>query len=197
MSELLLLSGGIDSLALAVWRKPIRCLTIDYGQRPARAEIAASAQVCQALGIRHDVLTVPLHLVGSGALAGTQQAPVSPHPEFWPFRNQFLITLGAMAALRHGLTQVMVGSVKSDCRHVDGSPGFIAAMAGLLAHQEGAITLDAPAIGLSSAELVQISGIPPDLLGWAHSCHTADIACGQCPGCHKHSETMQALGWNR
>jgi 7-cyano-7-deazaguanine synthase len=197
MSELLLLSGGIDSMALAVWRRPTRCLTIDYGQRPARSEIAAAAQLCQVLGLRHEILQIPIGILGAGVLAGTEAVSSSPHPEFWPFRNQLLITVGAMAAVRDGLTTVLIGTVRSDRRHVDGSPRFIEAMTAILEQQEGSIALEAPAIGLTSLELVLASGISIDLLGWAHSCHAADLACGNCPGCAKHSDTMQALGWDR
>jgi len=48
MSDLLLLSGGIDSVAIAAWKRPEICLTIDYGQRSARAEIRSSMQVCKS-----------------------------------------------------------------------------------------------------------------------------------------------------
>jgi 7-cyano-7-deazaguanine synthase len=35
------------------------------------------------------------------------------------------------------------------------------------------------------------------VLGWTHSCHTGPLACGQCPGCIKHSNLMEELDWNR
>jgi len=35
----ILLSGGLDSIALAYWLRPQIAVTIDYGQRPARAVI--------------------------------------------------------------------------------------------------------------------------------------------------------------
>lgn len=38
----LLLSGGLDSTAIAAWQRPDVCVTVDYGQRPARGELAAS-----------------------------------------------------------------------------------------------------------------------------------------------------------
>jgi hypothetical protein len=39
LSEVLLLSGGIDSSALAAWRRPTQTLVIDYGQISAPGEI--------------------------------------------------------------------------------------------------------------------------------------------------------------
>jgi len=197
MSELLLLSGGIDSISLAAWRHPKICLTVDYGQRPAKAEIAAASEVCRALGLVHHIIRIPLGEIGCGVLAGALPSTASPNPEFWPFRNQLLITVGAMFAMKHSLARVLIGTVKSDQRHADGRATFVAQMTELLALQEGNIALEAPAIGLTSAQLVEMSTISPAVLGWAHSCHTSNIACGHCPGCNKHSETMQALGWNR
>jgi 7-cyano-7-deazaguanine synthase len=195
MSELLLLSGGIDSVAIAAWRRPACCLTIDYGQRPAGAEIESAQEVCRRLGLLHEVIRVPINELGSGALAGRPPSEFSPHEEFWPFRNQFLLTLGAMYAMLHSLNSVLIGTVRNDGRHADGSPAFLNRIADLVAQQEGRISITAPAIDLSTVELVNISNVEPSVLGWAHSCHTSQVACGHCPGCNKHAETMAALGW--
>lgn len=197
MSELLLLSGGIDSIAIAAWRRPARCLTIDYGQQPASAEIESAAEVCRQLGLVHDVVQVPINGLGSGALAGRPGSEFSPHVEFWPFRNQFLLTLGAMCAMRYSLQRVLIGTVLSDQRHADGSVDFLSQIAALTLLQEGKIEISAPAIRLTSPELVKISEVDSSILGWAHSCHTSNLACGTCPGCTKHSETMRAIGWER
>jgi 7-cyano-7-deazaguanine synthase len=197
MSEVLLLSGGIDSIALAAWRRPAYCLTIDYGQLPAASEIAASSMVCEALGLTHEILRIPIAQLGAGVLAGKPQSPASPNPEFWPFRNQFLITLAAMKALDLQSERVIIGTVASDKRHADGNENFVLQMSALLRMQEGSIMLDAPAIKYSSLALVRESRIDLSVLAWAHSCHRSNIACGHCPGCSKHSEIMQSIGWNR
>jgi 7-cyano-7-deazaguanine synthase len=196
-SELLLLSGGIDSIAIAAWRRPAVCMTIDYGQKPASAEVQAAARVCAELGLYHEVLRIPLGGVGSGQMAGEVQSPHSAHAEFWPFRNQFLITVAGMLAMKMLCNKILIGTVVSDRRHADGSPKFLSGLSDLLALQEGAIELMAPASELSSKALVDISGINLSLLSWAHSCHTASMACGHCPGCIKHSEVMQQLGIGR
>jgi len=197
MSEVLLLSGGIDSIAIAAWRRPAHCLTIDYGQVPAASEIAASSSVCSALGLTHEVLRVPIAQLGAGVLAGKPPSTASPNPEFWPFRNQLLVTLAAMVAIERHSAKVLIGTVASDKRHADGSEDFILRLNALLEMQEGGVTLEAPAIKLSSLDLVHESGIDLSVLAWAHSCHSSNAACGYCPGCTKHSEVMQAIGWNR
>lgn len=197
MSNLLLLSGGIDSAALASWLRPDVCLTIDYGQRAAAAEIQASRQICADLSLRHEVLTAHIPSLGAGDMAGTAPTMHSPNSEFWPFRNQYLITLGAMAAVKYACKHVLIGTVSTDDRHADGSVQFIGTMDALLALQEGEIHLVAPAKHLTTAELVKQSRLSQATLGWTHSCHTGDLACGNCRGCAKHSEVMAELGLSR
>ena len=64
----LLLSGGIDSAAVAAWKHPDIALFIDYGQRSAFAERRAARAVAAELGIRHHELTVGLDALGAGVL---------------------------------------------------------------------------------------------------------------------------------
>ena len=194
MARLLLLSGGIDSIALAAWRRPELCLTVRYGQSAADAEVQSSARACQELGLRHEVLEAELPLLGSGCMAGQTASPHSPHEEFWPFRNQYLITLAGMVAIKAGLSEILIGTVVTDRRHADGSPGFLRAIHEVIEMQEGAIQVLAPAAELTSEQLVKQSGISMAVLGWAHSCHTSALACGNCPGCMKHSQVMSSLG---
>jgi 7-cyano-7-deazaguanine synthase len=194
MNSAILLSGGMDSIALAYWTKPRFAITIDYGQRSAGGELRAAAAIAAELQIEHFVVTADLRALGSGDLAGTPALSVAAVPEWWPFRNQLLITIGAMKAVAIEAGRLMIGVVKSDASHADGRPGFIEAMSRTLQLQEGSITVDAPAIKLTTSELIVQSGIPLDLLAWAHSCHVAEYACGICRGCRKHYATYEELG---
>lgn len=194
--ELLLLSGGLDSTALAVLRCPSNALTIDYGHVCAEAERVAARTVCDLLGITHHTLTIDCSAIGAGLLAG-QDIPDQTSSgrdehgaaaEFWPFRNQLLATLAAGVAYRLGLKRVVLGCVSSDReRHVDGSPAFVEALAAVTRMQEGGIDVVAPASELTTQDLIELAEVPLSLLGWTHSCHTANLACGSCPGCRKRS----------
>lgn len=197
MTDLLLLSGGLDSTALAIIHRPALCLTIDYGQRAAAGEIQAALEICREIGLRHEVLPLQLPELGAGLMAGERESALSEHPEFWPFRNTLLITLGAMFAAKHGLNRVLIGTSATDNRHRDGSPAFVRGMAEVVRMQEGSIEVVAPALDEDALSLILRSRAPASVLAWAHSCHVGAIACGQCPGCHKHSNTLEALGWNR
>jgi 7-cyano-7-deazaguanine synthase len=182
----ILLSGGMDSTALAWWLRPPVAFTIDYGQVCAAGEIRAAAAVADAIGANHEVIRVDCGALGSGDLAGSPALEIAPIPEWWPFRNQLLVTLAAMRALSLGVDTLLVGSVATDSQHRDGTPEFFNTLDVLLRNQEGGIRVHAPALQLTSAELVLQSGIPRSVLAWAHSCHTNSLACGECRGCTKH-----------
>ncbi len=190
---ILLLSGGIDSAALAFWKKPSAAFTIDYGQVSAAGEIRASSQIAKELGIHHEVIRVDCHSLGSGDLAATPAHPEAPASEWWPYRNQLLITLAAMKAISIGANRLIVGTVKTDSFHADGTSLFYEHLDRLLSIQEGSLRVETPAIHITSAELVRQSGIPAPIIGWTHSCHKSPYSCGSCRGCWKHQSVLHEL----
>src|SRR5690606_38589228 len=110
------------------------------------------------------------------------------------YRNQLLITLVAMQSLSAGVRTILIGTVASDASHQDGTREFVATIDRLLKCQEGGLSVEAPAIALSTAELIRVSGVPLDLLAWAHSCHTGNTSCGQCRGCNKYLNVYESIG---
>ncbi|WP_111894920.1 7-cyano-7-deazaguanine synthase [Acinetobacter sp. MB5] len=196
MKSVLLLSGGMDSTAIAWWKRPDYALTIDYGQLAAEAEISASRSICQYLNIPHHVLRVNCRNIGSGDMAGTPVSEHAPATDWWPYRNQLLITLAGMKMLSLNVSKIIIGTVQTDNGHTDGSLDFIKTIDQLMFLQEGSLTVEAPAINLSTSELIQISQIPADLLAWAHSCHKSDVTCGNCRGCNKYFEIFEQVGYD-
>jgi len=190
----ILLSGGVDSTALAYWKRPAVAFTVDYGQVCAAGEIRAAEQISKDLGLVHEVVRVDCSHLGSGDLAGTYPLPTATNTEWWPYRNQLLVTLVAMRAIAVGVGELLVGSVLGD-QHIDGTAAFYGRLDELLAMQEGGLRVSAPAASICSLDLVRLSGIPRELLAWTHSCHTADFACGWCRGCSKHRATLSDLGY--
>lgn len=193
MKSALLLSGGMDSVSIAFWKRPDLAITINYGQKPAMGEIRAAAAVCAELAIPHVVLGADISELGSGDLSGKPPVDGAPASEWWPYRNQFLITTAAMRCHAQGIQNLMIGALRTDGFHADGTEKFISAMNELFAIQEGQLLVQAPAIQLDAFELVRAAGIPANILAWSHSCHVAEYACGFCRGCKKHYETMSAL----
>lgn len=193
MKTALLLSGGMDSVSIAYWKQPDLAITIDYGQKPAPGEIRAATSVCESLGIEHRVVRADIAKLGSGDLAGTEATEGAPASEWWPYRNQYLLTVAGMVCHAQSTKCLLIGALRTDGFHADGTEGFISAMNSVFSLQEGSLVLQAPAINLDAVELVHTSKIPFSLLSWAHSCHVAEHACGFCRGCRKHYETMEAL----
>lgn len=191
----ILLSGGMDSVALCYWHRPQVGITVDYGQKAAQAEIAAAAKISELLSIEHRVVRVNCAHLGSGDLAGSTPATIAPKTDWWPFRNQLLITLCGMVAVQIEVSEILLGSVKADSYHRDGSAEFYQIINRLMKYQEGGIKVSAPALHLSSTELILKSGIPMELLLWAHSCHKSNIPCGDCRGCNKYFQVLNELGY--
>lgn len=194
MKAALLLSGGMDSVAIAWWKRPQVAITIDYGQKAAQAEKQASSAVCRQLGIEHQIVTADCRSLGSGDMAGTAPDGAAPASDWWPYRNQLLITLAVMKAIALRVEVLYIGTVSSDGGHLDGTKEFIRHMDALVSYQEGSMRIEAPAIGMSTVELVQHARVPSDLLAWAHSCHKANLPCGDCRGCNKMNQSLYDLG---
>lgn len=189
----LLLSGGMDSIALAWMLRPHVSYTVDYGHRAFDGEERAAAEVCRQLGIRHRVLRADVSSLGSGDLTRTPPALVAPTPEWWPFRNQFLVTVAGMAAIQDAADTIVIGTVFTDDRHADGRPQFLEKLDSVLALQEGGLRLQAPAAHMTTPELVRSAQIPEEILYLAHSCHRASLACGRCRGCMKYIVVKEHL----
>ncbi|BEP40852.1 7-cyano-7-deazaguanine synthase QueC [Variovorax sp. V15] len=188
-----MLSGGMDSLSIAWWKRPDLAITIDYGQLPADAEVAAAIAVCKRLNIEHHVVRIDCRSLGSGDMAGQMASEHAPASDWWPYRNQMLLTFAAMKAMSLNAQVLYIGTVRSDSSHLDGTPNFVEAIDRLVSMQEGGLRIEAPAITYSTEELVRVAKVPDHFLAWAHSCHVANVACGSCRGCNKYLDVLHAL----
>jgi 7-cyano-7-deazaguanine synthase len=186
----------MDSAALLWWRRPEMAIFIDYGQRPANAERAGAEAVAREAGVPLETIAIDLSPIGSGSLTVREALPIAPSAEWWPYRNQLLVTMAAAVALQRnmGIDTILIGSVLEDRLNRDGTREFRDALDTLLRQQEGGIGLDAPASALSSVDLVRTSAIPPRVLGWTHSCFISNVPCLKCRGCRKHLGVLDELG---
>lgn len=195
----ILLSGGIDSCSLTyLYREELSlAITIDYGQRAAISEISSSKKICEVLGIKHEVIQLKAKNLGSGEMAYTNsRSSLAAQPEWWPFRNQLIITLAAMRMIAFGSSNLLVGSVKNDKKFLDGTSRFFRALNKCLNVQEGSIQIETPAIKMTTRELIVESNVPDLLLLWTHSCHISNVPCGRCNGCAKYFKVLKSVGIN-
>ena len=158
MKRAILLSGGVDSSAVAFREKPQLAIVIDYGQKSAAGEERAARVISKRLNIPLEIIQIDCSSLGSGDMAGTSASPHAPVPEWWPYRNQLLVTLAAPVALKFGAQEILVGTVSTDRQHADGTPEFIKALNLLMMTQEGQIGVSAPGLARTSVELVRDSG---------------------------------------
>ena len=100
-----------------------------------------------------------------------------------------------MKAIALGATRLYIGTVSSDGGHRDGTTDFVGLIDDLLRYQEGGLRVEAPAIGMTTQELVKTAQVPENVLAWAHSCHKANLPCGDCRGCNKYNQSMFDLGY--
>lgn len=212
--SIVLLSGGLDSATtLAIAREAgfeCYCLSFDYGQRH-RAELDAAARVAQALGAHeHRILSLDLGQFGGSALTDSAIAlpiggvqpgiPIT----YVPARNTIMLSLALAWAEVLGSRDIFVGvnavdySGYPDCR-----PDYIAAfemMANLAtkAAVEGAwLTLHAPLIDLSKAEIIRRGSALGVDYSLTVSCYQADRngqACAVCDSCRLRHEGFAAAG---
>lgn len=191
MKKAILLSGGIDSFCLTILKRPSIAITIDYGQLAAQAEIESSKYITSKLGIQHEIIKVDCSDLGMGDLTNNATSSYNQFSDWWPYRNQLLITLAAMKAIQLDVNEIMIASVANDSSHFDGSQKFIECINRLVSIQEGAIKITAPVNQLTTIELIKRSKVDINLLkSWSHSCHKSNYPCGKCRGCYKHYEAL-------
>jgi 7-cyano-7-deazaguanine synthase len=209
-----LLSGGLDSatvLALARERGlDCHALSVAYGQRH-QVELQAAARMAQALGAReHRVMQVDLAGIGGSALTDPSIAvPTAPGGEgipvtYVPARNTIMLSLALAWAEVLGAHEIHVGvnavdySGYPDCR-----PEFIAAFERLAALatragvQGGSLSIHAPLIRMSKAQIVRAGTRLGVDYALTVSCYQADgegRACGLCDSCRLRREGFVSAG---
>lgn len=188
----LLFSGGLDSTCIAKLEKPDILLTINYGQRQAKGEIAAATQIAKSLDLAHRIVIAKPEDCGQGLMAGKSPNKKFP-PEWWPFRNQFLLTVAAMLLEGTPSTKLLIGTVVTDKQLSDGSQLFLDSFNALLKAQRSSVMVKAPAIKLTSEQLYAKAKLDRSVSGWVFSCHTGSKACGICRGCAKSSAILSTF----
>jgi 7-cyano-7-deazaguanine synthase len=214
---IVLLSGGLDSAtALAMMRaEGRRChaLSFRYGQRHA-VELAAATRVAAALGAAsHRIIDIDLAAIGGSALTDAIPVPKGrSEPEigtgipitYVPARNTIFVAYAIAVAEVTGSTEIVLGvNVLDSSGYPDCRPEWLAAMEevarlGTKAGVEGrALTLRAPLIRMSKAEIIAAGRALGVDYGLTHSCYDPapdGAACGGCDACQLRRRGFEAAG---
>ena len=201
-NAVVLLSGGMDSATVLAMARAqgyvCYALSVDYGQRH-HAELAAAQRLARELGA-HEHRVVKIDLTGFGGSALTDDnIPVARLPAagipltYVPARNTIMLSLALAWAEVLQAQDIFIGvnavdySGYPDCR-----PAYIEAfehMANLAtkAAVEGhPLTLHAPLLHLSKAEIIRQGRVLGVDFAQTVSCYQADEsgrACGVCDAC--------------
>jgi 7-cyano-7-deazaguanine synthase len=212
-NAVVLLSGGLDSATVLAMARAqgydCYALSVDYGQRH-HSELEAADRVAKMLGAKeHRVVNIDLTGFGGSALtdnniAVPQQPGVGIPSTYVPARNTIMLSLALAWAEVLQSQDIFIGvnavdySGYPDCR-----PAFIEAferMANLAtkAAVEGrALTIHAPLLHLSKAEIVQQGSALGVDYAQTVSCYQADEqgrACGVCDSCRLRRAGFAAAG---
>ena len=212
-NAVVLLSGGMDSATVLAMARAqgFSCytLSVDYGQRH-HAELAAAQRVAQTLGA-HEHRVVKIDLTGFGGSSLTDnKIAVSQQPTegipltYVPARNTIMLSLAMAWAEVLQSQDIFIGvnavdySGYPDCRQA-----YIEAferMANLAtkAAVEGhPLTVHAPLLSLTKAEIIQQGRALGVDFAQTVSCYQADEsgrACGVCDSCRLRRAGFSAAG---
>lgn len=208
-----LLSGGLDSATvLAIARNEgytCYCLSLDYHQRHV-AELDAANRVAAALGASmHRTVQLDLSMFGGSALTDIDidvpQGPSDGIPvTYVPARNTIMLSLALAWAEVLDARDIFIGvnaldySGYPDCRaeYVEAFQRM-ANLATKSAVEGRTITVHAPLIDMSKAEIVARGTELGVDYGMTVSCYQADAqgrACGLCDSCRLRRQGFAAAG---
>lgn len=201
MSDLVVLSGGLDStVCAALAHRDSRfglALTFDYGQRH-RVELERAAAVAQHFGVEQLVVRIDASQWGGSALTdATIDVPQSATggdgipPTYVPARNLIFLSIAVGVAEVRDLDAVVVGVNALDyCGYPDCRPEFVRSFeaTAALALKRGVegrpVEVKAPLVDLGKADIVRLGvelGAPLHLT-W--SCYRGGAhPCGDCDAC--------------
>lgn len=208
-----LLSGGLDSATvLAIARSQgfeCYCLSLDYHQRHV-AELKAAERVAQALGAKaHRTAQLDLSMFGGSALTDRQidvpETPTEGIPvTYVPARNTIMLSLALAWAEVLQAQDIFIGvnaldySGYPDCRseYVKAFQAM-ANLATKSAVEGKTITVHAPLIDMTKAEIIRKGAQLGLDYGLTVSCYQADDAgraCGRCDSCRFRREGFAGAG---
>ena len=212
--SIILLSGGLDSSAnlafTEYYDEPILAITVDYGQRAAQSEIAASKKFCEYYGVKHQILDLKwLGALGGSALTSTSidvpkietsklddlKITTDSAKKVWvPNRNGLLINAAAAIAESIGIPQVVVGFNKEEAATFpDNSSQFLGVASLFLRYS----TATGVKVGcytdlMMKTEIVQaLRNLPKKFpFEYVWSCYhdgakTGGKMCGECESCKR------------
>lgn len=193
MKSIILLSGGLDSLAcLAVTREKYNCelaITFDYGQKALDKEIEASKKICDFYNVEHKIIKLDfLKEITQTALVSDKEVPQDYDMKaVWvPNRNGLFLNIAGSFADSYGYNYIIIGANKEEGKTF---PDNTLAFAKRVEAEFEFSTLIQPKIlipliDMDKEEIVKTVIDLKAPLELVHSCYLGgDKNCGKCESC--------------
>lgn len=199
MKAVALLSGGLDSVvSMLLASKEVEivlAITVDYGQRAAKQEIAASQRIAHDMGIPHKVICLPFMMeLNSDLLKPDNSCIVNP----WvPNRNGLLISLAACLAENLGAQMVICGFNREEAAiFPDNSSSFIEAVNSALSYStRNHVFAKSFVQNMTKEDIVRQALLLDVNLDSLWSCYQdGDEPCGECPSCITNQDAFRKVG---
>lgn len=206
-NNLIILSGGMDSVTLLHYRKEFIALavTFDYGSNHNKREAEYAAYHCKQLGIEHIVIPLAfIHdyfksslLQGAEAIPEGHYAAENMKSTVVPFRNGIMLAIACGIAESRGLDKVLIANhhgdhaIYPDCRQ-----SFITAMeAAMMSGTYKQVGIDAPFTGISKTDIAKIGKELGIDYSKTYSCYKGgEKHCGKCGTCVERKEALHDAG---
>jgi 7-cyano-7-deazaguanine synthase len=194
-SDVVLLSGGLDSTTLAAAchaKKTLHsCVSIRYGQPHMEPEMMAARKWCDAHKVHREVIDVPMP-----SSAAMRIGVGAPGPRVVAGRNLVLVAHAVQYAAAVGAKAVLLGACADDAAdYADCRPEFIEAANGLAGVY--GVRVMAPLIHNSKSQIVlAATALGVDVFAtW--SCYEPRVRgmafdpCGTCNACRARAEGLR------
>lgn len=216
-SSIVLLSGGLDSLAAFCWAKResdlMLGLTFDYGQRSAGPEIETASNICKKYDVAHRVIelpwfgmlkssslldaTLPLPEIKAEDLDDLEKTLKSAKLVWVPNRNGVLINIAAAVAEVMVANWVVVGFNREEGRTFpDNSEDYLEAVCAALQYSTNkSVVVKAPMGAKTKKEIVEWCVHHDVDLSTLWSCYRGgDKMCGVCESCLRLKRALKEGG---
>lgn len=217
MRSIVLLSGGLDStvnLKMALKEgEVVLALTCDFGQRAGWAEIDSAKRICEALGVKHQVVNLewladitesalvsdlrPLPRIKPEHLDQPERLAASAKAVWVPNRNGVFVAMGAAFAEAKGADMVIAGFNKEEAQTFpDNSAEFVEGSNKALQYS----TLSRPGlhsftIDMFKRDVVRLGMELEAPLDLCWSCYDGgDAHCWACESCLRFKRAMTEAG---
>lgn len=219
-SSIVLLSGGLDSLASFHWARHetdlMLGLTFHYGQRAAEREIQASANICRHADVQHKVIKLPwFETMKSSALVNEGQALPklnikdlenqtetrrSAKAVWVPNRNGVFLNIAASLAEDMVANWIVVGFNKEEAQtFADNSQAFVEITNQFFKYSTNEkVIVKSPMGDKTKTETLRWL-LDQDIdLSHLWSCYRGeDKMCGSCESCVRCQRALKEAGANR